>query len=242
MKPTGGSLIAIKRIAKSICSEAVWERLRQLRWQIWDVWHDVETCGSAELSSLTVVGDTRAHAVRYEASGSVSRVLDSLDIQYNRYSFIDFGSGKGRVLLLASEFPFISVEGVEFSRELHAIASRNILRYRRGHIRCRAVKSVLMNATEYELPPLPVVLYFFNPFTGPVLSCVVAKIRHSLAVHSRDALIISAGRWTLKGLFEETLELEVVCQTGDITVYRCLSQERGRYDKWEDSGFELQDR
>ena len=34
------------------------------------------------------------------------RVIASLDIAFEEFTFIDFGSGKGRALLLASEFPF----------------------------------------------------------------------------------------------------------------------------------------
>src|SRR5215475_14101173 len=42
-------------------------------------------------------------------------VLQSLGISFDQYTFIDFGSGKGRALLLASEFPFKEIVGVEFA-------------------------------------------------------------------------------------------------------------------------------
>jgi hypothetical protein len=54
------------------------------------------------------------------------RVLESFDIALEGLTFIDFGSGKGRTLLMASEYPFI---GLEFSPELHRIAESNITRY-----------------------------------------------------------------------------------------------------------------
>ena len=55
------------------------------------------------------------------------KVLASLQIAFHDYTFIDFGSGKGRALLLASEFPFKRIIGLEFSPELHG-TQKKILR------------------------------------------------------------------------------------------------------------------
>src|SRR5215469_2021214 len=50
-------------------------------------------------------------AVRYEPSSAkrVWEILERLNIDYPRYSFIDFGSGKGRVLLIGGQFHFNKV-------------------------------------------------------------------------------------------------------------------------------------
>ncbi len=45
------------------------------------------------------------------------------------FTFIDLGSGKGRVLLMASEYPFQKIIGVEFMPELHRAAQKNIAGY-----------------------------------------------------------------------------------------------------------------
>src|SRR3954471_2990982 len=39
--------------------------------------------------------------------------------------FVDFGSGKGRIVILAAALPFRRVIGVEFSAQLHEIAFAN---------------------------------------------------------------------------------------------------------------------
>jgi hypothetical protein len=52
-----------------------------------------------------------------------------LNIDPRNFTFIDFGSGKGRVLLIAAGLPFKAVVGIEFSRELHEIAVQNISRF-----------------------------------------------------------------------------------------------------------------
>jgi tRNA G46 methylase TrmB len=51
------------------------------------------------------------------------RVLRSLPLRdHSDYTFVDLGSGKGRMLLIASEFPFRRIVGVEMRRDLHAQA------------------------------------------------------------------------------------------------------------------------
>jgi len=46
-------------------------------------------------------------------------VLEKLSINHSEFTFIDFGSGKGRVLFLASEYPYKKIIGVELARMLH---------------------------------------------------------------------------------------------------------------------------
>jgi hypothetical protein len=46
------------------------------------------------------------------------------------YTFIDMGSGKGRMLLLAAEPPFRRIIGVEFASDLDALARSNVKTYR----------------------------------------------------------------------------------------------------------------
>ena len=48
------------------------------------------------------------------------------------FTFIDLGSGKGRVLLMASDYPFKKIIGVEFMPELHRAAQENITGYSNG--------------------------------------------------------------------------------------------------------------
>jgi hypothetical protein len=69
------------------------------------------------------------------------RVLESFDIALEGLTFIDFGSGKGRTLLMASEYPFRQIIGLEFSPELHRIAESNITRYFSPTQKCRKIRS-----------------------------------------------------------------------------------------------------
>ena len=80
-----------------------------------------------------------AHAVHYEATsfGKFSRAMEILAPRYEGFTFVDLGSGKGRVLLLAALRPFRRVIGVEISASLHTRAQANVEALR-GAIRVRA--------------------------------------------------------------------------------------------------------
>jgi SAM-dependent methyltransferase len=116
--------------------------------------------------------------------------MEVLDIRYEDFVFIDFGSGKGRVLLLASEFPFKKIIGVEFSPKLHAIAQNNIRVYQSTTQQCKHVAAVCEDATSYALPIEPTVYYFFDPFRLPVMSVVIDNLRQSLQKHPRKIFLV----------------------------------------------------
>ena len=74
-------------------------------------------------------------------------IMASLPIEFEQFAFVDLGSGKGRTLLMASEYPFKRIVGVELIAELHRAAEENIRDYRsadaalrldRDHARRRA--------------------------------------------------------------------------------------------------------
>ena len=52
--------------------------------------------------------------------------MGKLDVDHREFSFVDYGSGKGRVLMLAAAYPFRRILGVEFSESLDRVARDNI--------------------------------------------------------------------------------------------------------------------
>src|SRR5205807_2515450 len=85
---------------------------------------------------------------------------------YSGYTFVDFGSGKGRMLLLAAEQSFAAVQGVEYNEHLHECAKNNLANKRNFNIQCKEIDALCVSAADYEFPNTNLVLYFFNPF-GP---------------------------------------------------------------------------
>ena len=106
------------------------------------------------------------------------------------YTFVDLGSGKGRMLFLAAEYPFRKIQGVEFALQLHQQAERNISRYRHARQRCTDLESTNLDASEYIFPDGKLVLYLFNPFGPEVFKKVLINLGKSLAQHPRHVIVV----------------------------------------------------
>lgn len=118
------------------------------------------------------------------------QVLKRLNLDFEKYTFIDLGSGKGRALLIASDYPFHAIVGVELSPELQAIAVANIARYRGPAQQCQNLRSIEADATEFTFPNGPLVVYLWNPFEAPVFTRVLANLEADLARQPRDAYLV----------------------------------------------------
>ncbi len=111
-------------------------------------------------------------------------------VDFSGFTFIDMGSGKGRALLLAAEYPFHEVLGVEVQRELHEIAEENIERLYTKGMQCGDLRSVCIDARRFEFPPTPLIVYLFNPFPDFVLRTVLDNLERSLVEDPRPAYVI----------------------------------------------------
>ena len=104
--------------------------------------------------------------------------------------FIDFGSGKGKALLLASEYGFRRMVGLEFSPELNLVAQHNIQKYRDRQPTCGPAESLCTDFLDFSLPKEPSVFFFFDRCEDRILLKVLRNIRLSLAEHPRAAYIV----------------------------------------------------
>lgn len=100
--------------------------------------------------------------------------------QRDRLTFLDVGSGKGLALMLASQYRFRRIVGVELSAELNAQAAENLIRY--GEAVGREVRADLLCADFLDLPlPAEPTFYFFNnPFPENVGRRAVAHLERAL--------------------------------------------------------------
>jgi len=104
-----------------------------------------------------------------------------------RTVFLDVGAGKGRALLLASQLPFLRVEGIELNAELVRIAAANIERWQADPLAEPLAPIVLhhADATTHPLPPEPILAFLFHPFERPVLRRFLQHVeRHLTALPS----------------------------------------------------------
>ncbi|MGB9119786.1 MAG: class I SAM-dependent methyltransferase [Candidatus Angelobacter sp.] len=135
------------------------------------------------------------------------------------FTFIDLGSGKGRVLLMASDYPFQKIVGVEFMPELHRAAQKNISDYLSDRQQCRQIEAVCMDARDFQFPPEPLLVYLFNPFSESTFAQVLENLRRSVKQSPRPIYV--AYRFTeFENLLAQAEWLEKIVGSEQWAVYR----------------------
>jgi SAM-dependent methyltransferase len=129
---------------------------------------------------------------QYQASEPAlfHEIMQALPVRRDGFTFIDLGSGKGRTLLMASDYSFRRIIGVELLEELNEIARRNVARYNNERQKCFAIESLSGDARGFDFPGEPSVLYLFNPFPKHVLQEVLENLQRSLAASPREVFVI----------------------------------------------------
>jgi SAM-dependent methyltransferase len=156
-----------------------------------DLEHSIETSARIHETDLEIADPNWIHASAYFPTPSrfLKEALAGLDIRFEDFTFVDLGSGKGRVLFMASEFSFRKIIGVEISPELHALSRRNIASYK-GEQRCSDIHPVCMDFTKFEFPEAPLFIFLYNP-ASPYLTNVVARnLMRSLNKRPREVWIL----------------------------------------------------
>lgn len=162
--------------------------------QEWGVETDGEVEGWTYLSDLDISSPNWIHGNNYAPiePARFKAILETLSIRFEDFVFVDFGSGKGRALLLASEAPFRKIIGIDFSPELHAVALSNIAKFNSPRRMCPTVESVCGDFLAFPLPLEPSVLFFFDPCDKRVLAAMLAKVSESLGAHPRELCLVYA--------------------------------------------------
>ena len=141
-----------------------------------DLRHNVDTHGAGDLAP--------------SSARTVRSVIGALPIAHEEHVFVDLGSGKGRALLVAAEFPFKRCVGVERAPDVHEAALANLLSYRNGRRRCRVIEPRCQDATVFEFPDEPCVVYMFNPFPGPVVERIAENLERSFRRAPRPITVV----------------------------------------------------
>jgi SAM-dependent methyltransferase len=168
-------------------------RLR-LAWEfVADAWFDrtrnVRTRGLVTLDAAGVTEEERRDSESYEAAGAsyIRRAIADAGLKdFSGYTFVDMGSGMGRALFVAAEFPFARMVGVEFSPALHEQACANIRRFK-GR---KEIENVCANAREFFFPAGRLVVFFFNPFGAQTMRAVMGNLQDSLWRNARHVVVI----------------------------------------------------
>jgi SAM-dependent methyltransferase len=138
--------------------------------------------------------DVQKLAVRYEPSPTYT-LLKGLkmfkkvtSLYLEEATFIDYGCGAGRVLIVAAECGFKRIIGIELSPYLVEVCQRNITVYSRAHKGCD-ITVLEQNAAEY-MPIDANVFYFCTPFESEIYKGVISNIKRSLDINPRKIYIL----------------------------------------------------
>ena len=149
------------------------------------------------------------------------QIMQAIPVNFSQFTFIDLGSGKGRVLLMAADYPFDKIVGVEFMPDLHRVAQKNITNYSSDRQHYRRIETLCIDARDFQFPLGPLVVYLFNPFSEPVFVKVLENLRQSVEQAPRPIYI--AYRFTeFEKLLAQVDWLEKISGAEQWAVYRSV--------------------
>ena len=193
-----------------------------------DLKYKIDTGGAIRLAELDLDCETWVYGNSYQPTGGANfaQLWQGLELPYEEFTFIDIGSGKGRPVLLAAGFPFRRIIGVEFSRELHSVAEKNLRRFPDEAKKCKDIQLVCMDATQYPLPQEPLVLYLADPFARPVMVRFIESLNESFQRRPRRIVVLYVAPKS-PDLWDGVAFLKKVKATQSLFVYDTLEMVSG---------------
>jgi hypothetical protein len=127
---------------------------------------------------------------------------------------------------MAAQMPFAKVIGIEISPQLVTVARKNLARHRNFDLKCKDIELVLQDATTYDFPQSPLVMYSLNTFPPAVMRVVLRNLARSLEQHPREAYLISTPTPPeIEALFSECGCLKLVDSGPSYRSYLALTHE-----------------
>ncbi|NGZ26197.1 MAG: class I SAM-dependent methyltransferase [Magnetococcales bacterium] len=166
--------------------------LRLWRWHAFDRHYGIDTQFPLDPHDYDISKEVLADCTMYGGSSPdlFQRAMACLPVDAHQWVFLDVGSGKGRVLLLAGKHPFKRVLGVEFSPALHEVAKKNLQIFPAHELKCADIQSILGNALSFPLPTERLVVYMFNPFGQESVRAFVEHMCTFLKTSSHELIFV----------------------------------------------------
>jgi hypothetical protein len=128
---------------------------------------------------MTAEGEYESNPYEAAPAWLIHKILAELPIDADEFVFVDIGSGKGRALMVASEFGFSKIVGVEMSAVLCETASRNLDRYLASRGKTSRYAICCANASDYVFGAEPAVVFLFNPFGERTFRAMLSNLERS---------------------------------------------------------------
>jgi SAM-dependent methyltransferase len=202
---TATSLRRLLGIAYEFLRDSFPDRRRQRYGDIeYDWQHRVNTTGATVCWRTRLLGllNSVYQPIPPEQFREIMSTLSAYigpDTNFGQFTFIDIGAGKGRALLLASEFGFRRTIGVELLPELVEVALENVRDVERQGVGLR-IEVVREDATNFIFPVEPAVVFLFNPLPHAALRTLIQNLEQSLHQNPRPMYVAYANP-----IFEQVL-------------------------------------
>ena len=159
---------------------------------LFDLKYGVETVNTKMLDELEIDSPNRVHGRYYEGTNAYifEKMFSHFMVDVPNSCFVDFGSGKGKAMMLAAEKGFRKVIGVEFSIELVETCRRNLEAFKQKTKSKTEFEVIHEDAAEYEIPSEANLLFFSNPFDETLIAKVIANILKSLETCPREIVVV----------------------------------------------------
>lgn len=164
------------------------------------------------LKSLTILGENKEQGNEYTPSPFLVTkwAIESSNDNHSSWNFIDVGSGRGRVLTIASQFAFDRIIGVEFAKELHDEATQYIHSHPSQLVSPKKIELLNVDATTFDIPNGPCLFYLFNPFGEPVMESFLEHVLTSYEANPRP----------MKFAYSNPVHLNVFLKRKDLKLVR----------------------
>lgn len=166
-----------------------------------------------DLHGEKIESSNLSHASIYQGTNYylIEKAFEYLKTEKANQQLVDFGSGKGRILVVAAHYGFKNITGVDFSQSLCREAENNIEKIK-PLFPATNFQITCSDAANYAIENDANVFFFFNPFDEVVMLQVVRNILTSLKKDPRKVHIVYVNplhkEIFLSAGFEEEYSLE----------------------------------
>jgi hypothetical protein len=146
-----------------------------------DVLYGIDTSGVVPVEYIHPDRSLTARIIPYIGSdpGVIRGALTALG-NIDDYTLVDLGCGKGRAVVIGSEFPFRAITGIELSTKLANTARKNAAVVARTFPNRPGITIHEANVTEFQLPKGKLVLFLYHAFGRELLAQLLTKLESSL--------------------------------------------------------------
>ena len=204
MSHQNGIVYKFGEVINSLRENGVLSTLRKIGQRIFYQMKGIDF-STQNIYKLTRTGEHKEHGTALVSTSKdflstlIHDLEETLEKPLNKRLFIDYGSGKGAAIIHAKSLGFHRTIGVEFAKELHEIAQKNIQK-----LKLNNVDSFYADATTYLTPSDVSVIYLFNPFDEVVMKKLITNIEKQKKNFKNDVYLIygNASLDILKNNFE----------------------------------------